>query len=77
MFEKQRIKNLEVYKKSTEFEYMKSPYKINEIYDKSVRVLDFKNFNDINNVKFSTDADEFGGDTVADMDYNIENDSCM
>ncbi len=49
---------------------------MNKIKNHITRVVAFRSYADANYIKVETDADLYGGDTIANVSYNIKEDSC-
>ena len=74
--DKENLSN-DLIKKMSSYEYQVDKYKSNYIYNKAYNVVQFKSVTDINDLKIYTDADEYGGDSVADVSYNIKDDALI
>jgi hypothetical protein len=63
-------------KKLSEKELFIDDQIINKTKNCSYRLISFKSNSDTNDIFVQTDADLYGGDTVANLSYNIKEDSC-
>jgi hypothetical protein len=73
----ENLKHTEALLKMSQFEYTIDPNKFNEIHNLINNVLSFNSVTDLNKTKIVTDADVYGGDTEAQLTYNIKEDAMV
>ncbi len=45
------------------------------IHNRTHNLIKFESYSDLKNLHINTDADMYGGDTIFDLKYNLENDA--
>jgi hypothetical protein len=56
---------------SNSINIIREEQKYNETLNRRIRMIDFHSFSDLHHINVETDADIYGGDTQADLDYNL------